>query len=79
MKKIAFLIAAAGCLLTAPAALQPASAETSVRIGVNDGWRHDAYRSRAHVVVTRPQCRTVTVRTKRPNGTIIIKKQRRCY
>ena len=79
MKKIAFLIAAAGCLLAAPAALQPASAETSVRIGAGDGWRHDAYHSRAAVVVDRPHCRTVTVRTKRPNGTIIIKKQRRCY
>jgi len=78
MRKIA-LIVAAGCLLAAPAAVQPASAETSVRIGVNDGWRYPAYRSHAAVVVDRPHCRTVTVRTKRPNGTVIIKKQRRCY
>jgi len=80
MKKFALLIAAAACLLSAPMVVQPASAETYVRVSSdNDGWRHRAYRSRAQVVVASPhRCRTVTVRTKRLDGSVVIRKHRRC-
>jgi hypothetical protein len=83
MKKFALLIAAAACLFAAPAAVQTAGAETSVRVGVGDsgnhyGWRNRGYRSHSEVVVGRPHCRTVIVRTKKPNGTVIIRKHRRC-
>lgn len=51
----------------------------------NDRWHHNrwrAHRSYASdriVIRSNPDyCRTVTVRTKLANGTVIIKKQRRC-
>jgi hypothetical protein len=78
------LVAAAACLLTAPAIVQPASAETYIRS--SDGWRHDdnwrhrGYHSRASVVVTSPHhCRMTTVRTKHGNGSVSIRKIRKCY
>jgi len=82
MKKIAFLIAAALCLLAVPATVQPAGAQ-SVTVGVGDnghhyGWRNHAYRSRAQVVVHRPHCRTIIIRHKRWDGTVVIRKERRC-
>lgn len=82
MKKIAFLIAASVCLLAAPAAVQPASAQ-SVTVGVGDngyhyGWRNRAYRSRAEVVIGHPRCRTVIIRHKRWDGTIVIRRERHC-
>jgi hypothetical protein len=85
MRKSLLLFAvAAGLYMIAPPAVQPASAQdATVRIGIgerhHDGWRHRGYRSRAAVVVgERSRCRTVTVRTHRPNGTIVIRKHRRC-
>lgn len=75
MKTFALAIAAAALL--APALIQSASAETaSVTLRVGD----PGYRARAQerVVVTTPNCRMVTVRTKRADGTVIVKKQRRC-
>jgi len=85
MKKLALLVAAAACLLTAPSIVQPASAETYVRVGSSDNWRHDdnwrhrGYRSHASVVVANPHhCRTVTVRTRQANGNLVIRKHRRC-
>jgi hypothetical protein len=79
MRKFALLLAAAGCLLTVPAVVQPASAETYVRTSSGSSWGGPGYRSRAQVVVSNPQrCRTVTVRTKRWDGSVVIKKQRRC-
>jgi hypothetical protein len=85
MKKFALVIAAAACLLTVPAVVQPANAETDVRIGVNDrhdngwhnGWRHRGIHSRAEVVVGRPHCRTIIIRKHRGNATIV-RKIRQC-
>jgi hypothetical protein len=81
MKKIAFLIAASALLFAAPAAVQTADAQTSVRVGVDSGhhygWRHRAYRSRSQVVVARPHCRTVVTKIWR-DGVRITKKVRRC-
>lgn len=77
MKKFALLAAAAAFL--APAMISAASAESaSVRIRVGEpGYR--AYASDRVVVSSSPQhCRTVTVRTKRANGTVLIRKTRRC-
>jgi hypothetical protein len=86
MKKFALMIAAATCLLAAPALVQPAAAQAdvNVRIGTTHhdngnhyGWRHRGYRSNAAVVV-HPGCRTVVTRTHRANGTVVIRKHRRC-
>lgn len=94
MKKFAFLIAAAACLVVGSASVQPASAQ-SLSIGIGDssprgrvvvrdnGYRSydNGYRSyaRERVVIASPrQCRTVTVRSHRANGTIVIRKYRRC-
>lgn len=76
MKKFALLAVAAA--LVTPALISSASAETaSVRIRVGEpGYR--AY-AQERVVVTSPHhCRTVTVRTKRSDGSVVIRKQRRC-
>ena len=84
MKKFALMLAAATVLLAAPALVKSASAEdVNVRINAGDnghhyGWRHRGYHSNAAVVVAHPGCRTVTTRTKRPNGSVVISKHRRC-
>jgi hypothetical protein len=85
MKKFALILAAATCLLAAPALVQSAKADpnVNVRIGTNHdnghhyGWRHRGYHSNAAVVV-RSGCRTVVSRTHRANGSVVIRKHRRC-
>lgn len=73
MKKLILLAAAAAFL--SPALSSSASAQSvSVRVG-EPGYR--AY-SQQRVVVSGKQCRTTTVRTKRPNGTIWVRKIRKC-
>ena len=83
MKRFALLLAAAAVCFT-PALISPASAQSaSVNIRVGDpGYRtySPGYRtySKKRVVYKNRNCRNVTVRTKRPNGTVVIKKTRRC-
>jgi hypothetical protein len=75
MKKLALMAAAAAFL--APALISSASAETAsvnVRVG-SPGYR--AY-SQERVVVAPSHCRTTTVRTKRANGSVSIRKIRKC-
>jgi hypothetical protein len=73
MKKLVLLTAAAAFL--APAWIASASAETvNVRVG-SPGYR--AY-SQERVVVSPHHCRTVTVRSRHANGTVVIRKHRRC-
>ncbi len=87
MKKFALLAAAAAllapALMSAPASAQDAS--VNIRIGdpaptyrtYSPGYR--AYgAARTRTVVTGPNCRTVTVRTARANGTVYVRKVRKC-
>lgn len=76
MKKFV-LLAAAAAFLT-PAMLSAASAETAsvnVRVG-HPGYR--AYSQERVIVAPNHHCRTVITRHKRDNGTIVIRKIRRC-
>ena len=76
MKKFALLAAAAAFL--APALISAASAETAsvnVRVG-SPGYR--TYNQERVVIGHRHHCRMVVVRHKRDNGTIVIRKFRRC-
>lgn len=74
MRKLALMAAAAAFL--APALISSASAETvSVRVG-SPGYR--AYSQERVVVAPSSHCRTTTVRTKRANGTIWVRKIRKC-
>jgi hypothetical protein len=75
MKKFALMVAAAAFLT--PALIASASAETAsvnVRVG------SPAYRaySQERVIVSPHHCRTTIVRTKRANGTIWVRKIRKC-
>src|SRR3954471_19144796 len=73
MRKLVLLTAAAA--FVAPALIASASAETvNVRVG-SPGYR--AY-SQERVVVSPHHCRTVTVRSRHANGTVVIRKHRRC-
>lgn len=75
MKKLALMAAAAAFL--APALISSASAETAsvnVRVG-SPGYR--AY-SQERVVVAPSHCRMTTVRTKHANGSVSIRKIRKC-
>ena len=82
MKKFVLLAAAAACF--APALVSSASAQgASVNIRVGEpGYRHysPGYRSynQQRVVVSGPHCRTTTVRTKRANGTVWVRKICKC-
>jgi hypothetical protein len=77
MQKLIFgVLAAATIAMTLPASAQ------SVRIGdgrggapdvrLNIGPGHPGYRARAE------RCRTVVTRVKRPNGTVVTKRERIC-
>jgi hypothetical protein len=73
MKKLILLAASAAFL--SPALISSAGAQSvSVRVG-EPGYR--AY-SQQRIVTTGPNCRTTTVRTKRPNGTTSVRKIRKC-
>ncbi|HZH84873.1 MAG TPA: hypothetical protein VFD87_17120 [Phototrophicaceae bacterium] len=74
--KLVVMCAAVGAVL---ASIAPASAEVVVRdrdavvVHHDNGWHrhHGWYRSHA-------ECRTVRVRTKLPNGNVIVKTRRSC-
>jgi hypothetical protein len=81
----------AGPALMQPASAETASVRIGIgdsgargRVVVrdNDNWRHQGYRSYARervVISSNPRhCRTVTTRIHRANGSVVIKKQRRC-
>ena len=76
MKTFALAIAAAALL--APALIQSASAESaSVNIRVGTPGYHA--RAQERVVISSPsRCRTVTTKTKRANGSMVISKKRVC-
>ena len=80
MKKFV-LLAAAAAFLT-PALMSAASAETlNVRVGVGNSGYHNGYRAYGQervYVGHRNHCRTVVTRHKRDNGTVVIRKIRRC-
>ena len=80
MKKLV-LLAAAAALLT-PALISSASAETlNVRVGVGNSGYHHGYRSYGQervYVDHRRQCRMVVTRHHRANGTVVIRKFRKC-
>lgn len=80
MKKLVLLAAAAALL--APAMISSASAEDlNVRVGVGSPTYHRAYRSHAEeriYVGNRHHCRTIIERHKRDNGTIVVRKIRKC-
>lgn len=71
-----FALAIAAAALLAPALIQSASAETvNIRVGT------PGYHARAQerVVISSPsRCRTVTTKTKRANGSVMISKKRVC-
>ncbi len=86
MKKLVYAIAALACLTAAPVLITPADAQVSIgidgpilRVNPDDGramarddrGRH--YRSRS-----RDDCREVTVRTRRADGSVSIRTTRRC-
>lgn len=80
MKKFVLLAAAAAFL--APALISSASAETlNVRVGVGNSGYNNGYRAygQEHVYVgRRHHCRTVVTRHHRANGTVVIRKFRKC-
>jgi hypothetical protein len=74
MKKLVLLTAAAAFI--APALIASASAETvSVRVG-SPGYR--AYSQERVVVGNSHHCRMTTVRTKHANGSVTVRKIRKC-
>ena len=74
MKKLILLAAAAAFL--SPVLSSSASAQSvSVRVG-EPGYR--AYSQQRVVTTSGTNCRTTTVRTKRANGTIWVRKIRKC-
>jgi hypothetical protein len=72
MRKFVLLAAAAVCF--APALISSASAQSvTVRVG-EPGYRGVTTKK----VVTTSHCRYVTTRTKRSNGTVWVRKVRKC-
>ena len=79
MKKLVLLGLVAGAAFLTPV-MTPAPAEAqsvTVRVG-EPGYRPVTRVKRTTVVRSGPVCRTTTVRTKRPNGSVMIRKVRRC-
>ena len=81
MKKLV-LLAAVAALLT-PALITSASAETlNVRVGVGNSGYNNGYRAYGQervVVAPGHRCRTIIIRHKRWDGTVVIRKERRCH
>jgi hypothetical protein len=85
MKTILFAAAAVSCLFAAPSFAAPVNAGNSfqmAQVDINIGARRPGVvvreRRPAVVVHERNRCRVVETRTRRPNGTIVIRKERRC-
>ena len=82
MKLTLVFAAAALALVATSGGITPADAQVSIRAGDNGvGVRIGeprVYHRPGVVVYGEAQCRTVTVRKTRPNGTVIVTKQRVC-
>jgi hypothetical protein len=93
MRKLVLGLAAAATVLTvAPALAQfdvrAGDAGVSVRVGERDHWRGDRWRDHDRGVVIRrhhgvfarggDDCRTVIIRKRLPDGSMMVRKSRRC-
>lgn len=91
MKCLALSAFAAALLVSAPSFAQDLrirAGEGGVRIRAEDsraGWRRDRGPDRVIIrerrgprVIVRERCRNVVIRTERPNGTVVIRRERRC-
>jgi hypothetical protein len=93
MRKLVLGLAAAATVLTVAPALAQFDVRAggdgvSVRVGERDHWRdRDHWRGRHwnndRVVIRRPgvfasDCRLVTVRRQLPDGSVVVRKSRRC-
>ncbi len=91
MKILALGAFAAALLVAAPSFAQDLrirAGENGVRIRTDDrgpGWRRDRgpdrviiRERRAPRVIVRERCRNVVIRSERPNGTVVIRRERRC-
>ena len=88
MRKLVLGVAAAATVLSvAPALAQfdvrAGDSGVSVRVGERDHWRGRHWNDDRRVVV-RPgvfatdDCRTITVRKRLPDGSVVVRKSRRC-
>jgi hypothetical protein len=87
MRKLVLGLAAAACVLTVAPALAQFDVRAggdgvSVRVGERDHWRGRHWND-DRVVVRRPgvfasDCRLVTVRRQLPDGSVVVRKSRRC-
>ena len=81
MKKFLLIAAAAGCLLTLPALAPQANAE-SVTVGPGGvtvrGHNRDEWRERRRWRRHHAECRVITERHRRYDGTVVIRKIRSC-
>lgn len=82
MKKLFLGAAAAAVLFAGPAMVVSASAAPSYQVAQVElnigGHGHDRDHRRV-IVKEHRRCENVTVRTHRPNGTVVIRKERRCH
>jgi hypothetical protein len=82
MRVILMAAAAAAVLFTvAPASAQFGRDGVSVRIetdGHRDGWRHRRFHRDVYRSFGRGDCREITVRKRMPDGSMVIRKTRRC-
>jgi hypothetical protein len=86
MKKLALGVVAAATVLTVVPALAQVDVRAgdrgvSIGIGEREHWRH---RDRDRVIIKRrgvfasDDCRTVTVRRHLPDGSVVVRRTRRC-
>jgi len=92
--RAALLGLAAAAIMATSAPVSPVSAQgvsvegpgVGVRIGERDRWRDRDWRDRDDVRIHRRErftvggegCRTVTVRERRPNGTLVVRRKSTC-
>lgn len=79
MKKLILMAAAAGVLMTVPAMAESVVIGTrGAAVTIRDNDHRDHWRERRHWREHRAECREVTVRSRRPDGTVVIRKSRSC-
>ena len=89
MRKLVLGLAAAATVLTVAPALAQFDVRggdrgVSVRVGERDHWRGRHWDDDRRVVIRRQgvyasgDCRTVTVRRHMPDGSVVVRKTRRC-
>ena len=87
MRKLVYALAALACLTAAPVSLTPADAQVSigidtpsVRVGRDEdrGMRRGEGRGGYYGSRNQANCRDVTVETRRDDGSVVIRKTRRC-